>query len=31
MKKVSELFSGKAKTVFTTEDKDRLILHFRDD
>ncbi|MFV1984272.1 MAG: phosphoribosylaminoimidazolesuccinocarboxamide synthase [Thiohalomonadales bacterium] len=31
MKKISELFSGKAKTVFTTEDKDRLILHFRDD
>ncbi len=31
MKKVSELFSGKAKTVFTTEEKDRLILHFRND
>ncbi|VAW98951.1 Phosphoribosylaminoimidazole-succinocarboxamide synthase [hydrothermal vent metagenome] len=31
MKKVSELFSGKAKTVFTTEDKERLILHFRND
>jgi len=31
MKKVSELFSGKAKTVFTTEDEDRLILHFRND
>jgi len=31
MKKKSELFSGKAKTVYTTDDKDRLILHFRND
>ncbi len=31
MKKVSELFSGKAKTVYTTEDENRLILHFRND
>lgn len=26
-----ELYSGKAKTVYTTADPDRLILHFRDD
>jgi len=31
MKKVAELFSGKAKVIFTTEDKDRLIMHFKDD
>ncbi|MBD3609558.1 MAG: phosphoribosylaminoimidazolesuccinocarboxamide synthase [Gammaproteobacteria bacterium] len=31
MKKVSELYAGKAKTVFTTEDDDKLILEFRND
>jgi len=31
MKKVSELFSGKAKVIFTTEDDDLLIMHFKDD
>ncbi len=29
--KVRELVSGKAKTVYTTEQEDTLILHFRDD
>ncbi|QBQ53240.1 phosphoribosylaminoimidazolesuccinocarboxamide synthase [Nitrosococcus wardiae] len=29
--KQSELYSGKAKTVYTTADPARLILHFRDD
>lgn len=31
MKKLEQLYSGKAKTLFTTEDKDQLIVHFRDD
>ena len=31
MKKAAELYSGKAKTVYTTADPDKLILHFRDD
>lgn len=31
MQKVSELYRGKAKTVFTTSDPDKLILEFRDD
>ncbi len=31
MEKLSELYSGKAKTVFTTSDPDRLILFFRND
>jgi len=31
MDKVKELFKGKAKTVYTTDDKDKLILLFRDD
>jgi phosphoribosylaminoimidazole-succinocarboxamide synthase len=31
MKAIKELYSGKAKSVFTTEDNDRLILRFRDD
>ncbi len=31
MKRQAELFSGKAKTVYTTEDPDKLILHFRND
>lgn len=31
MEKLSELYSGKAKTVFTTPDPDRLILFFRND
>jgi phosphoribosylaminoimidazole-succinocarboxamide synthase len=31
MQKVSELYRGKAKTVFTTEQDDKLILEFRDD
>jgi len=31
MKILNELYSGKAKSVFATDDKDRLVLHFRDD
>jgi phosphoribosylaminoimidazole-succinocarboxamide synthase len=31
MEKRSELYSGKAKTVYTTADADRLVLFFRDD
>lgn len=31
MKQGAELYSGKAKTVYTTDDPQRLILHFRDD
>ncbi|ADJ27568.1 phosphoribosylaminoimidazolesuccinocarboxamide synthase [Nitrosococcus watsonii] len=31
IKKQSELYSGKAKTVYTTDDPTLLILHFRDD
>lgn len=31
MKKGEQLYAGKAKSVFTTEDPDRLILHFRND
>ena len=31
MQIVKELYSGKAKSVFTTDDADRLVLHFRDD
>lgn len=31
MIKGKELYSGKAKSVFETDDPDRLILHFRDD
>jgi phosphoribosylaminoimidazole-succinocarboxamide synthase len=31
MKKMTELFSGKAKIIYSTEDDDRLIMHFKDD
>lgn len=31
MKKIAELFSGKAKTVYTTEDADKLVMLFRND
>lgn len=31
MKKLQELYSGKAKSVYTTEDEDRYILEFRND
>ncbi len=31
MKKRTELYAGKAKTVYTTDDPDRFILEFRDD
>jgi phosphoribosylaminoimidazole-succinocarboxamide synthase len=31
MKKQAELYSGKAKTVYTTDDPNRLIMHFRND
>jgi len=31
MEKRDELYAGKAKSVYTTDDPDRLILHFRDD
>lgn len=31
MKKIAELYAGKAKTVYTTEDENKLILHFRND
>ncbi len=31
MEKKAELYAGKAKSVYATDDADRLILHFRDD
>ena len=31
MKKVDELYRGKAKTVYSTDDSDKLILYFRND
>lgn len=31
MKILNELYSGKAKSVYATDDADRLVLHFRDD
>ena len=31
MEILKELYSGKAKSVFNTDDQDRLVLHFRDD
>lgn len=31
MKKQAELYAGKAKTVYTTDDPDLLIMHFRND
>jgi len=31
MEILKELYSGKAKSVFTTDDQDHLVLHFRDD
>ncbi len=31
MKKQAELFAGKAKTIYATDDADKLILHFRND
>ncbi|MBU2710317.1 phosphoribosylaminoimidazolesuccinocarboxamide synthase [Zooshikella harenae] len=31
MEKRNELYSGKAKSVYTTDDPNRLVLHFRDD
>ncbi len=31
MQKLAELYSGKAKTVYATDDADRVIMHFRDD
>lgn len=31
MNKIAELYAGKAKTVYTTEDDNKLILHFRND
>ncbi|MDH5183749.1 MAG: phosphoribosylaminoimidazolesuccinocarboxamide synthase [Gammaproteobacteria bacterium] len=31
MKKIAELFSGKAKTIYTTEDADKLVMLFRND
>lgn len=31
MQKIDQLYAGKAKTVYTTEDKDKLILLFRND
>lgn len=31
MQKQSELYAGKAKTVYTTDDPERMILHFRND
>ena len=31
MKKQVELYSGKAKTVYTTDDPNKLIMHFRND
>lgn len=31
MQKQAELYAGKAKTVYTTDDPDKLIIHFRND
>ena len=31
MQKLDELYSGKAKSVYTTEDPERMVLLFRDD
>lgn len=31
MKILNEIYSGKAKSVFATDDADRLVMHFRDD
>ncbi len=31
MKKQAELFAGKAKTIYATDDADKLIMHFRND
>lgn len=31
MEKRDQLYSGKAKTVYTTDDEDKLVLHFRND
>jgi phosphoribosylaminoimidazole-succinocarboxamide synthase len=31
MEKKAELYAGKAKSVYTTDDDDKLILHFRND
>ena len=31
MKKQAELYSGKAKTVYATDDPNQLIMHFRND
>ena len=31
MEKRQELYAGKAKSVYTTDDPDLLVLHFRDD
>ncbi len=31
MEKRNELYSGKAKSIFTTDDPDRMIMHFRND
>ena len=31
MKKLAELYTGKAKTVYTTDQENKLILHFRND
>ena len=31
MKKLTELYSGKAKSVYATDDADRVIMEFRDD
>ncbi len=31
MKKLAELYSGKAKTLYSTNEKDLLLVHFRDD
>lgn len=31
MEKRAELYAGKAKSVYTTDDPDKLVLHFRDD
>ena len=31
MQRQAELFAGKAKTVYTTDDPDKLIIHYRND
>ncbi|TMH10100.1 MAG: phosphoribosylaminoimidazolesuccinocarboxamide synthase, partial [Betaproteobacteria bacterium] len=31
MEKRQELYRGKAKTVYTTDDRGLLVMHFRDD